>query len=159
MSRTSAPPRCTRFGREVDGEVGGLDHRLLLGRRGAPQRGPEAGQQLVHPERLGDVVVGAGVEGERPCRVSPSRTDSTTIGTVLHPRSPRITSTPSMPGSPRSSTTTSGWWPAASVERVLAVGREVDVVAAGAQVDPERAQDLRLVVDDQHARHVARRAG
>ena len=86
---------------------------------------------------------------------SPSRTDSTTIGTVLHPRRPRITSTPSMPGRPRSSTTTSGWWPAASVERVLAVGREVDVVAAGAQVDAERAQDLRLVVDDQHPRHVA----
>ena len=39
------------------------------------------------------------------------------------------------------------------VERVLAVGREVDVVAAGAQVDAERAQDLRLVVDDEHAGH------
>ena len=76
------------LGREVDGEVGGLDHRLLLGRRGAAQRGAEPGQQLVHAERLGDVVVGAGVEGARPCRVSPSRTDSTMIGTVLHPRRP-----------------------------------------------------------------------
>ena len=36
--------------------------RLLLGRRGAAQRGAQAGQQLVHAERLGDVVVGAGVE-------------------------------------------------------------------------------------------------
>ena len=39
------------------------------------------------------------------------------------------------------------------VERVLAVGREVDVVAARPQVDAERAQDLRLVVDHQDAGH------
>ena len=34
-----------------------------------------------------------------------------------------------------------------------AVGGHVDVVSAGAQVDPQGAQDLRLVVDDQDAGH------
>ncbi len=57
---------------------------------------------------------------------------------------------PSMPGRPRSSSTRSGWWRAASVERRLARRREVDLVAAAAQVHAERPQDLRLVVDDQH---------
>ena len=33
------------LGREVDGEVGRLDDRRLLGGRGATQRGPQAGQR------------------------------------------------------------------------------------------------------------------
>ena len=41
----------------------GLDDRLLLGRRRSAQRRAEPGEELVHAERLGDVVVGAGVEG------------------------------------------------------------------------------------------------
>ena len=57
-----------------------------------------------------------------------------------------------MPGSPRSRTTTSGWWRAASSSACLAGLGEVDVVAAGAQVDAERPPDRRLVVDDEHAR-------
>ena len=65
VSRTSSSPpvgRCTRLAREVDREVGRRDDRLLLGGRGAPQRGAQPGEQLVHAERLGHVVVGAGVE-------------------------------------------------------------------------------------------------
>ena len=42
---------------------GGLDDGLLLGRRRSAQGCAQPGQQLVHPERLRDVVVGAGVEG------------------------------------------------------------------------------------------------
>ena len=71
------------------------------------------------------------------------------IGTCVQPRRPRITSTPSMPGRPRSRMTTSGCWRAASVERLLAGRGEVDVVAACAQVVAEGAADLRLVVDDE----------
>ena len=41
---------------------GVLDHRFLLGRRRATERGAQTGQELVHPERLRHVVVGAGVE-------------------------------------------------------------------------------------------------
>ena len=44
----------------------------------------------------------------RPCRPAPARAESTMIGARVQPRSPSITSTPSMSGSPRSSTTTSG---------------------------------------------------
>ena len=58
-----------------------LDDRLLLRRCGPAQRGPEPGEELVHPERLGDVVVGAGVERGDLVLLA-SRADSTTIGTV-----------------------------------------------------------------------------
>ena len=42
----------------------GFDDRLvgLGGRRAAAHRRPQPGQELVHAERLGHVVVGAGVE-------------------------------------------------------------------------------------------------
>ena len=56
------------------------------------------------------------------------------IGTRVQPRRPRITSRPSMPGSPRSRTTRSGCLRAASVSAASPVGGEVDVVAARAQV-------------------------
>ena len=39
------------------------DDRLLVVVAAAAGHGAEAGEQLVHAERLGDVVVGAGVEG------------------------------------------------------------------------------------------------
>ena len=75
------------------------------------------------------------------------------IGTWVQPRRPRITSTPSMPGRPRSRMTRSGCLRAASVERGFAGGREVDVVAAGSEIRAERAKDLRLVVDDEDPGH------
>ena len=51
------------LGDEVDGEVRRGDARLF-GRRGrdAAERGPQAREELAHAERLGDVVVGTGVE-------------------------------------------------------------------------------------------------
>ena len=76
------------------------------------------------------------------------------IGTVVQPRSPWMTSTPSMSGRPRSSTTRSGWPVGGLAQRGGAVGGDVDLVVAGAQVDPQGAQDLRLVVDDEDAGHV-----
>src|SRR5436305_12993966 len=39
------------------------------------------------------------------------------------------------------------------VEGTFTIRRQVDLVAAGAQVDAQRAQDLRLVVDDEHTGH------
>ena len=78
------------------------------------------------------------------------------IGTVDHARRPRTTSMPSMPGRPRSRSTTSGWVCGGEPQRLLAGGGQVDVVAAGPQVHLEGAPDLRLVVDDQHAGHERR---
>ena len=48
--------------RQVDGEVLRLDERFFLRGGGPAERSAQAGQELVHAERLGDVVVGAGVE-------------------------------------------------------------------------------------------------
>ena len=130
------------------------DGLRLVGRRCAgAATARSAGQQLVHAERLGDVVVGARRRAPRPCRASASRTDSTMIGhRASSPRSPSTTSMPSMPGRPRSRTTTSGW--SRGGQRAAPsspVGGEVDLVAARPQVDGQRPADLRLVVDDQDA--------
>ena len=59
---SSSPPRRTRFAARSIVKSGVSIDRLLLGRRGAAERGAQAGQQLVHAERLGHVVVGPGVE-------------------------------------------------------------------------------------------------
>jgi hypothetical protein len=50
-------------GAQVNGERVGLDKgvRCVAG-GGTSQRGADPGEQFIHPERLGDVVVGAGVE-------------------------------------------------------------------------------------------------
>ena len=48
---------------------------------------------------------------------------------------------------------TSGWLVGGLLEGFLSVGCEVDLVAAGAQGDGQRAADLRLVVDHQDPAH------
>ena len=40
-----------------------VDGRLLVGGSSPSERCPEPGKELVHAEGLGDVVVGAGIEG------------------------------------------------------------------------------------------------
>ena len=68
----------------------------------------------------------------RSCRVSVSRADRTMIGTVVQRRSARITSSPLIPGSPRSSRTTSGRCSAAACNANSPVVARVDVVLTGA---------------------------
>ena len=87
-------------------------------------------------------------------RFSAPVAESTMIGTSLQPRIRRQTVSPSTSGRPRSSTTTSG-----DVERGLARARRSPVarcdhlVAAGLQPQAQRAQQGRVVVDDQDPRH------
>jgi hypothetical protein len=70
----------------------------------------DPGEQLVHAEGLGDVVVGV----ERGDLVGLGvRADRMRMGTLVQPRGPRTTSMPSIPGRPRSRITRSGWWRAA----------------------------------------------
>ena len=57
------------------------------------------------------------------------------IGAGVQPRSPSITSTPSMSGSPRSSTIASGGWRAAAASAAAPVRGQRHLVAARAQVD------------------------
>ena len=75
------------------------------------------------------------------------------MGTCDQLRRLPITPSPSTPGSPRSSSTTSGRRDATSSRAVLAVGSEVHLVAPRDQVHLERALDLRLVVDHEHPCH------
>ena len=67
----------------------------------------EPRQEFIHPERLRDVVVGTGVEGEHlvALLVAGRQHES---GISLQARIPRITSMPSMPGKPRSMIARSG---------------------------------------------------
>ena len=82
VSRISSPfASTTRFAARSMVKSGVDDDRLLVGRRGAAQRGAQAGEQLVHAERLGDEVVGAGVERRDLVAPRASRTDSTMTGT------------------------------------------------------------------------------
>ena len=150
----SSPRRASRVG-EVEGEGVGDDgrhvgERLAVGPAPA-QGGADAGHQLVHPERLGDVVVGALVEGldlvvglvaggqhddghggaRRGCGAAPRRRRGRGArGRGRRGRAVRP----------------------ASVESASAPDADLlDLVAAGAQVDPQGAADRGVVVDDEHA--------
>ena len=65
-----------------------------------------------------------------------------------------MTSTPSVSGRPRSRIRRSGLLVLGGVEGGGAVGGGDDVELAGLQVDPQRPEDLGLVVDDQDAHQV-----
>ena len=87
VSRMGSPARlvtCLRPGRPGSGRS---RPPAPLGRHPPAQRGPHPGQQLGHAERLGHVVVGAGVEGLDLVGLA-ARADSTRIGTDDQPRSP-----------------------------------------------------------------------
>ena len=122
---------------------------------GAAQRGPQPGEQLVHPERLGHVVVGAGVERRDLVRLRVARRQHDDRH-ALHAAQPADHVDAVDAGQPEVEDDDVGMVARREIERLLAVGRGVDVVPARAQVDAQRAQDLRLVVDDQDARHGVR---
>ena len=73
------------------------------------------------------------------------------IGIAVHSRSWRQTSMPSPSGSTRSMIAASGGRTAAWSSASAAVDGGVDLEAGVAQDDPQRAQDLRLVVADEDA--------
>ena len=77
------------------------------------------------------------------------------IGTSVQPRSPAMTSSPSMSGSPRSRRTTSGGSAAARAQGRGAVVGHHRLVAPGPQVDRQRLGQRLVVLDDQHPGHGA----
>jgi len=156
VSWTGSPPTDTaRFSR-CDAQLADL-HNRLGGSIGAPQRRPEPGEQLVDAEGLRYVVVGAGVE----------RRDL--LGLVADDRehdhrraAPRAQLAADRGAAPVRKDEVEH----DRVRRVRGDGGQrtlrglgrLDVVARPAQARSERAEDLRLVVDDKHARAHARTA-
>ena len=102
-SRTMRRTRSTR-------EVAGAEDRLLaLLLQPVAQRGADAGDELLHAERLGHVVVGAEVERlDDAGLVGAARQDDDRRSRGPPRASARITSRPAMSGRPRSSRTRSG---------------------------------------------------
>ena len=94
VSRTGVAVRAGRtcFAARSTVKRGRLDDRAPRRRPRAAQRRAQPREQLVHPERLGDVVVGAGVERDDLVALS-VRAESTMIGASrparAGPRSPR----------------------------------------------------------------------
>ena len=145
VSRARRRP-CDLLG-EVDAEVVGLDHRFSSG-GGATQRRPKPGEQLVHAERLRDVVVGAGVEGgdlvglriagrqdeDRDRAPLPQPADDLD---AVHPREAEVEDDDV------------GSVVGRQLQRRLAGGGQVDLVAPGPQVGRQRPEDGRFVVDGQ----------
>ena len=116
----------------------------------SPQCGPQPGQQLVHAERLGHVVVGAGVEGLHLVHALVSGGQDDDRHRAAAPGYRRMTSTPPIPGSPRSSSDHVGMVAASLFEPVLARAGHHHLVALGAQAQIERLHQRSIVVADQH---------
>ena len=157
VRRISSPPASTtRFAARSIVKSDGDDDRLLLRRRRPPQRGAQPGEQLVHAERLGDEVVGAGIErGDLVGLLLAHREDD---DRDLAPAPESLDHLD--PVDARQAEVEHddiGMVARRELEALLARLGQVDVVAAGPQVDAERAPDLRLVVDDEHPAHAAGR--
>lgn len=60
VSETSRPPTVMVW--HVHGQVAGRDDRLVRRLRGVSHGDPHAGEKFAHAERLGEVVVGPGVQ-------------------------------------------------------------------------------------------------
>ena len=113
VSRMSSPPRRACFAAKSSVKSGVVDDCLAFGQHGAAHRGPQPGEQLVHAERLGEVVVGAEVERfDLGCLgATPGQHDDR----HRRPAPEAAHDVESVhAGSPRSRMTTSGWWRAAS---------------------------------------------
>ncbi len=155
----ASPARVTRRSARSRTSVADRHHRLALpvGDR-APEHRAQPGEQLVDPERLGDVVVGAGVERAdllplvtdrrqdddrqpAPAADLAAHLDSLPVGEleIEHDRVRRAAR--------RSRRGPARWVSAAST-----------VVARLAEDQPQAADDLRLVVDDEDPRTAHRAA-
>ena len=152
-SFTSRSPTLTmRRTRSTDRSPVLEDRPLALLLQAVAQRGAHAGQQLVHAERLGDVVVGAEIERLRPCR--PRRCGSTGRRSGIDGLVARRSGAAGRGRRCRAGRDRAGSGPASAascLQRQLAVGRLQHVVAlrcqarcaaAGGSAARRRRQDL-----------------
>ena len=154
VSRTSRAAAVDLLRREIDREALGGDDEILRvgGGLGPAYGGAQPGEQFVHAEGLGDVVVRAGVErldllvgsvagGEhqdRHARPAPQPLDDLDAVHV---------------GQTEVEDDHVGVAGGGELKGARAVVGGVHLVLAGAQIDRESAYDLRFVVDHEHPRH------
>jgi hypothetical protein len=138
------------LGGQVDDQIAEPDPGEVLGGPGAPDRGPHPGQQFLDPERLGHVVIGAGVERLHLVHaVGPAgQHDDRGLGPAAQPLDHLH---PVQVGQAEIEDHQVGRIPPGHLQRLDPGRRDVHLVVAHPQVDPQRPQYLRLVVDDQHS--------
>ena len=141
---------------EVDLERPEVERRGLGLVGGAPpQRGAQPGEDLLHPERLGHVVVGPGVErrdlvglpvadGQDDHGHVGERADASDHLGAVEVRQAEVQEDEVERGLRRRD------------DRLLTVRRGPHLVAVGLEAGPQRAPDLRFVVDHEHAGHAPR---
>ena len=154
-SGAPAPRRGAPAGGQVDLEVVDADHRGCRRRvRDPAQDRADAREQLLDVERLGDVVVGAGVERARSCPAWRSRAVNTTTGTSLNERMRRSASMPSRSGSPRSRSTDVGS-PVGDEHQTPPRRSRVSITSSDTrpQARAQRAAQGAVVLDHEHRRH------
>jgi hypothetical protein len=127
--------------------------RVVADRHPAGDR-PQASQQLVDVEGLGDVVVGAGVQGVdlRGALTAPGQDDDRGRGPATQPTDDVDAI---HVGEPQVEHDDVRQRLGGRGKRLPAVGGGHDVVRAGGQVDTQGTQDLGFVVNDEHSRHGA----
>ena len=148
-SSTSASPRQTR---RVAGSRRRSPTSSTAGRStgAAARQRAQPREQLGERERLGQVVVGAGVEAAIRS-ASPSRAVSISTGDQTpSARSRRQTSSPSTPGQHQVEDDRVVLGRARHPERVLARARDVRGVRFLFEAAPKECRKLHLVLDDQH---------
>ena len=152
VSRTTSSPRHACLAAKSIVKSGVATTGLALREHGAAHRGPEPGEELVHAEGLGQVVVGAEVEcldlgGLRsPCRQHDDRhrrpaPEAANDVEPVHRREPEIEDDDV------------GMVAGGELQRLLTRGGEIDVVAAGAEIDLECLANASVILDDEHATH------
>src|SRR5215470_15746291 len=140
------------LGRQVDRQVPERHAWLARLRQAAAGCRAHPGQQLVHAERLGHVIVRAGVERlDLVVAVGAARQhDDRRVGPAAQPADHFDAI---QVGQAEVEYYQVGRVLRSLVERLRAGLRGVDLVIPGAQVYPERPDDLRLVVNDEHPAH------
>lgn len=155
VSRTSFAGAVDLLGGQVDGELVGLHRHVILaapGGLGAADGGPQPGQQLVHAEGLGDVVVGTRVQrldllvGGVPGGEHDDRHPGPAAQPLDHVDAVEV-------GQAQVEHHDVGVAGGGELEGGGTVVGRVDLVLAGLEVDHQGAHDLRFVVDHEHPGH------